>query len=213
MTSATLVKEAANALQRKIDVGDWAATDRAIQNLAGVWLRSRIKGADAASVASLVDGLRMQVVTDNDVDQDVGPREIAWMLAGVSSFLSQAATPPELTGHDTPSRILEALFLSAEPMTTKELAERVNRADATVARELPRLRDEGLVTSTGAARTMLNDITASGRARYKSMGEHPAIVWPTSIERTIDATILAMEPSDLLDPIEVNDISAIRAFV
>jgi DNA-binding MarR family transcriptional regulator len=185
MSGLNAVLKAHDGIERALAAGDWVGADRGIQYMAGAWLRSLAAagGGELAKVAAATKRLRVRMMTEHDVDQDVGPTELAWMLAGVTAFLSQATKPESLTAHDTVGRILEALVLSSQPMNSTDIATRINRAKATVARKLPDLRAEGLVESTPAGSNVLNRITEAGRAKYRELGEIDALPEPKGLTK------------------------------
>jgi DNA-binding transcriptional ArsR family regulator len=211
-----MVKHAGDGLASAVEAGDWNRADRELQYLVGAWQRARLRGADGAQIASLVDRLRMEVVDDYDVDQVPGPDRIAWMLSGVCSFLNQAATPEELNGEDVRSRILEALAADDEPYATSALAERIDRSVGATARELPKLRDAGLTVERSAGRRALNSITDAGRAENARLAVERARRhdetrdWPTTLERRHDAELAPMDPRDLMQHLKVNDVAALK---
>lgn len=206
MSNAETVKRAAATLGECIERRDWTAADRRIEYLVGAWLRSPSRGQDAVEAAALVSELQLNLVADFDVDQTIGPEQIAWMLAGVLTVISQAAVPSELTMGDTRTRMLEMLCLAGEPLITKELARRVGRAEATVGRELPKLRGMGLIKSVSAGRTVLNEITPLGQREYELAGEPPT-VWPTTLRKTVEVIVEAMDVVDIADPVMTNDVN------
>ncbi len=206
MSDASAVMLSGQGLRDHVEAGDWDRADRELQYLVGAWQRARLRGDDATELASLVDDLRMRVVTGHDLDQTVGPAQFAWMLAGVCSVLSQAVTPAEVVGGDVVSRILDALDGAEAPLPTKELAERIERSAAATARALPRLREEGLTTELSAGRQTMNGITAKGRERAAATKEARL-----RFERAIQAgpTSIARSPVEQIDPIDMRDIKVL----
>lgn len=217
MTTINAVKKAHEGIERAIAANDWVAADRGIQYFAGAWLRSApvADGAELQELAAGVNRLRMSVVTDHDIDQTVGPTQVAWMLSGMSSFLSQSATPGILMAHDTAGLIIESLFLANAPMTTSDLATRIGRSKATAARKLPELRAAGLVVSRSAGRNMLNQLTEAGQRLYQTMGAPEKPLWPKSLDKrhTAPEPMIALQEFFLLDRIDAqpNAISSVMA--
>ena len=216
MTTLVMVKQARDNLVIAVDAQDWNRADRELQYLTGAWQRARPRGSDAQEIASSMNRLRIEVVDDHDVDQIPSPERIAWMLSGVCSFLTQAATPEELTGEDVRSRILEALAVDNEPCATSALAERIGRSVGAVARELPKLRDAGLTVERSAGRFALNSLTDAGRAENARLASERArrhdetSDWPTTLERVHETELVPINPRDLLQHVRVNDVSALK---
>lgn len=188
MTSLATVQKAQQGVAKAIAACDWLAADRGVEFLAGAWLRaaSVADPVELEKVASGVHKLRTGIITAHDIPQKIGPEQIAWMLAGVSSVLKQARRPERLTGHNTQGRILEALFLANGPMSTGDLAKRVNRAAATVARQLPTMRAARLVASRQAGSQTLNVITEAGRAMHRSIDKEEQAgvrLYPTTLSK------------------------------
>lgn len=143
---------------------------------------------------------------------------MAWMLAGVRLMLSQAAAPAQIVAEDTRALILEALHLDGDFVSTGEIAHRVGREDASVSRELPDLRVDGLVETRSSGRKKLNRITDDGRAvneelrRARMLGTKPAMV--TTIERQRDIEPQAVSVQAVLAPeteTRVNGVEQVRS--
>lgn len=218
MTSESTVKQSSATLAAAVQAEDWARADRELQYFAGAWQRARLRGMSSAKVASAVNELRMQVVTDHDVDQEPGPEQFAWMLAGVCSFLNQAVTPVELTGHDVESRILEALATGGDAVSTSDLAELIGRSNAATARALPELRTRGLTSEARAGRMTLNAITAAGREHVaqvkaeeqRKKARHDAT--PISIVRRREVEPQPIDAREIASVVETNELSALLKF-
>lgn len=202
MSGLNVVLKAHEGVERALAAGDWAGADRGIQYLAGAWLRAlpAADGAGLAKVAAAAKRLRMRIMTEHDVAQEVGPVELAWMLAGVTAFLSQATKPEQLTAHDTNGRILEALVFAKHPMSTSDIATRIDRAKSTVARKLPDLRLEGLIDASPAGSHVLNSITDAGRAKYRELGEIDALPEPKGLAKTHERPAATETVADLVFP-------------
>jgi len=204
MTSLSVVKKAQEGVAAAIAARDWLAADRGIQTLAGSWLRAS-QSAEPAQLKKVVEAvrkLRVKVIAQHDVEARVGPEQIAWLLAGVSSVLEQSQRPEALVGHDTEGRILEALFLSNTPMSTGDLAKRVRRSVHTVARKLPLLRTRGLVKSKGAGSEMLNWISEAGRAKWQDLDREEqtgASIFPQTLEKHHRRPVASMGIKDLAE--------------
>ncbi len=78
------------ALERHVACGDWDVADRELQYMTGVFLRARLQGRDVVGLATALADMRMRVMTENDVTQEIGPAQFGWMLASVCSVAVQA---------------------------------------------------------------------------------------------------------------------------
>lgn len=199
MSGLNVVRKAHAGIERALAAGDWAAADRGIQYFAGAWLRAlpAADGDELADLANQMKLLRMRVMTEQDVDQNIGPVEIAWMLAAVTAFVAQATKPVELTARNTQGLILEALAQARHPISTTDIATRIGRAVATVARLLPDMRQDGYVIGTPAGSSMLNQITEFGRQKCLELFEAAAVPEPTSLAKEHDRPEPANQIEDL----------------
>lgn len=216
MSDASTVMSSGQSLRDHVAAADWDRADRELQYLAGAWQRAHAHGGDVAGLASLLNELRMGVVTEHDVDQTVGPAQLAWMISGMCAVLNQAAVPAQPVGRDVVSGILEALAGADTPLSTKDLATRIGRSTATTARALPRLREEGLTTELSAGRRTMNGITAKGRRLAAAAGddrrrfERATQAGPTSLARPMFEQLAPIDAHDIVVVVKPNDAHSVR---
>lgn len=217
MAGSGVVKQAATDVARSASDGKWAQAQRGLEYLASCWARARLEGRETKEILDLLDRTRLGVVTTHDVAQEVGPAELAWMIAGARLVLSQAAAPSPIVAEDTRGLILEALHIDGDFVSTGEIAYRVGRDDASVSRELPDLRVKGLVEMVSSGRKKLNRITDSGRAfneelrRLRSAASGAGAA--TTIERNRQVEPPAVSVEAVLAPptdARVNDVEHVR---
>lgn len=214
MSGAGVVKQAAVDVARSASDGKWAQLEANLEYFAGSWKRARLEGRETKEVLASLDRARLSIITKHDIAQETGPAEMAWMLAGVRLVLAQAAAPDPIIAEHTRALILEALHVDGDFVSTGEIAHRVGRDDASVSRELPDLRVDGLVETRSSGRKKLNRITEDGRTaneelrRVRALGSKPAAV--TTIERQRDVephavsveAVLASAPETRVNGVE-----------
>ena len=199
MASVGVVKQAVNDVARSASDGKWAQAQAGLEYLAGSWARARMEGRGTKEILAALDRTRLGIVTTHDVPQEVGPAQLAWMIEGARLVLSQAAAPAPIIAGDTRALILEALHVDGDFVSTGEIAHRVARDDASVSRELPDLRVEGLVETRSAGRRKLNRITDAGRAaneelrRARELVRTPGAVVTIERHREVEPPTVSVE--------------------